>query len=333
MSYLYVVENGAHISISENYVKVQYREDSCRRIPIETLESISIFSKAQMTTQCTEECLRRGIPVAYYSKVGSYFGRLESTGHIRVEWQRKQAELYNSEFALELGKRILQAKIKNQEVVLLRYARSKGYDLTEEIRMMNISAQKLGACTQVEQLMGYEGTAARYYFQGLSKVVDEKFKFKGRSKRPPKDEFNAMLSLGYSILMNEIYGKLQNKGLNPYFGFIHRDKEKHPTLASDLMEEWRAVIVDSMVMSLVNGHEIELDNFIHDLDEPGYFLSNAGMKIFIGKLDKKILTDTRYLKYIDYPVSFRRGMELQIEQLIKAMEAENAEIYQPVRIR
>ncbi len=160
MSYLYVVENGAHISISENYVKVQYREDSCRRIPIETLESISIFSKAQMTTQCTEECLRRGIPVAYYSKVGSYFGRLESTGHIRVERQRKQAELYNSEFALELGKRILQAKIKNQEVVLLRYARSKGYDLTEEIRTMNISAQKLDACTQVEQLMGYEGTAS-----------------------------------------------------------------------------------------------------------------------------------------------------------------------------
>ena len=110
-------------------------------------------------------------------------------------------------------------------------------------------------------------------------------------------------------------------------------KEQHPTLASDLMKEWRAVIVDSMVMSLVNGHEIELDDFIHYLEEPGYFLSNAGMKIFIGKLDKKILTDTRYLKYIDYPVSFRRGMELQIEQLIKAMEAENAEIYQPVRIR
>ena len=113
MGYLYVTENGAKISISDNYVKVQYREDQCRQIPIETLESISIFSKAQMTTQCTIECLKRGIPVAYYSKVGSYFGRLESTGHIYVERQRKQCELYNTKFALELGKRILQAKIKN----------------------------------------------------------------------------------------------------------------------------------------------------------------------------------------------------------------------------
>ena len=76
------------------------------------------------------------------------------------------------------------------------------------------------------------GTAARYYFQGLGKLVDDPFKFHGRSRRPPKDEFNSMLSLGYSILMNEIYGKIQSKGLNPYFGFIHRDKEKHPTLAA-----------------------------------------------------------------------------------------------------
>ncbi|MCM1495120.1 MAG: CRISPR-associated endonuclease Cas1 [Bacteroides sp.] len=333
MSYLYVTEHGATISVSANYVKVQYRDDKCREIPIETLESISIFSKAQMTTQCTVECLKRGIPVAYYSKVGNYFGRLESTGHIHVERQRKQAELYNTEFALELGKRILYAKVKNQEVVLHRYARNQDCNIVEEVKMMHIACNKLAGCESIEQLMGYEGTAARYYFQGLSKLVDERFQFSGRSKRPPKDEFNAMLSLGYSILMNEIYGKIQNKGLNPYFGFIHRDKEKHPTLASDLMEEWRAVIVDSVVMSLVNGHEISLEHFQHDLDEPGFFLTNNGMKIFISKLDNKIHTDTKYLNYIEYPVSFRRGIELQIGQLVKAMEEEDVELYHPVRIR
>lgn len=333
MSCLYITENGAKISIFENYVKVQFREDQYREIPIETLESINIFGKAQMTTQCTVECLKRGISVAYYSKVGNYFGRLESTGHIHVGRQRKQCELYHTVFALELGKRIISAKIKNQEVLLLRYARNKSCDISEEIKMMNISYQKIDSCNHIDQLMGYEGTAAKYYFSGLSKVIEPQFKFHGRSKRPPKDEFNSMLSLGYAILLNEIYGKIQNKGLNPYFGFIHRDKEKHPTLASDLIEEWRAVIVDSVVMSLVNGHEIQIEDFDHDIYEPGYYLTNDGMKIFINKLENKLHTDIRYLNYIDYPVSFRRGMELQIGELVKAIEEQDANLYHPVRIR
>lgn len=228
---------------------------------------------------------------------------------------------------------MLQAKVKNQEVVLQRYKRGREVNLSEELKMMRISIQKMEGCQQIDQLMGYEGTAARYYFQGLAKVTEPEFYFQGRSKRPPKDEFNSMLSLGYSILLNEIYGKLQNKGLNPYFGFVHQDREKHPTLASDLMEEWRAVIVDSVVMSLVNGHEITKSHFRQNADMPGYYLTNEGMKIFIQKLEKKIHTDTRYLDYIDYPVSFRRAMELQIMQLVRAIEAEDVTLYQPIRIR
>lgn len=333
MSFLYVTENGAQIGIKDGYVEVRCKDDYVRRIPVETLECISIFGRSQMTTQCTVECLQRGIPVSYYSKSGSYFGRLESTGHIMVERQRKQDKLYESKFAFELGKRILYAKIKNQEVVLRRYARNKEEDIKEEITMIRILAHKLQACDTVEGMMGYEGNAAKYYFKGLSKLVDDKFKFNGRSKRPPRDEFNSMLSLGYSILMNEIYGKIQSKGLNPYFGFIHKDRERHPTLASDLIEEWRTVIVDSVVMSLVNGHEIFVEHFYHDIDEPGYFLSKEGMKIFINKLESKERTDTRYLTYIDYSVNFRRAIDLQVGQLVKAIEAEDFTIYEPVRIR
>ena len=333
MSYLYVTENGSTISLANNYIKVQYQGDKCREIPIETLESISIFCKAQMTTQCAIECMKRGIPVAYYSLGGRYYGRLESSEHVQVERQRKQAQLYDSSFAFELGREILRAKVKNQEALLRRYARSKECNIAEEIKMMNIFYGKIRKSDSVSQMMGYEGGAAKYYFQGLSKVIDEKYRFKGRSRRPPKDEFNAMLSLGYSIIMNEIYGIILNKGLNPYFGFIHRDREKHPTLASDLMEEWRSIIVDSVAMSLVNGHEIQLHHFQHDLDEPGYFLTKEGVKIFIDKLEKKERTETKYLSYIQYPVSFRRAMEIQVNRLVKAIEEEDASVYQPVRIR
>jgi CRISPR-associated protein Cas1 len=94
---------------------------------------------------------------------------------------------------------------------------------------------------------------------------------------------------------------------------MHKDKERHPTLASDMIEEWRAVIVDSTVMSLVNGKEISPDNFFTYDDKPGVFIDKDGMKIFIRKLERKFITPSRYLAYADYPVSFRRGIGLQLE--------------------
>ena len=175
--------------------------------------------------------------------------------------------------------------------------------------------------------------AARAYFRGLAKLVDPAFAFQGRSKRPPKDPFNSMLSLGYSLLMNVVYGELENKGLNPYFGMMHRDREKHPTLASDLMEEWRAVIVDSTVMSLVNGHEILLEHFVRKEDTPGIFLTKEGIRRFITKMEQKFSTKSRYLEELSYPVSFRRGIGLQIDKLIHAMEEGDTEQYTPIRIR
>ena len=133
--------------------------------------------------------------------------------------------------------------------------------------------------------------------------------------------------------MNEVYCKIDTKGLNPYFGFMHRDAEKHPTLASDLMEEWRAIIVDSTVMSMINGHEIALDDFATRLDEPGIYLQKKGLKKYLNKLEKKLQTSVKYLSYVDYSVSFRKAIQLQVNQLAKAIEMEDVNIYEPVRIR
>lgn len=333
MSYLYVVEQGSVLGLESNCVKVVVKDRPSQKIPIENLESISIFGHSQMTTQCMVECLNRDIPVAFYARNGRYFGHLESTRHIRTERQRKQDHLYESVFSLEIAKRIITSKIHNQEVLLRRYSRNRGCELAEELRQMMSAASKVENCKTTEQIMGYEGIAARFYFHGLSKLTDPAFSFNGRSKRPPKDEFNAMLSFGYSLLMNEIYGKIVSRGLNPYFGFIHKDHERHPTLASDLMEEWRAVIVDSMVMALVNGYEITKEHFISESEEKGYFLNDEGMRIFISKMEKKLSTETQYLDYADYPVDFRRSMELQIGELIKAIEENDASVYKPLWIR
>ena len=333
MSLLYVNENSAQIGIEANRCFVKYADGMKKMIPIETLESITIMGHAQMTTQCVQECLKRGIPVSYYSKGGSYFGRLHSTGHVNAKRQRMQSALYQSDFALELSKKIIRAKLKNQMVVLRRYEKSKKIAVKEQLKMIHICREKIGQCLYIPEIMGYEGQGAKAYFEGLSMLIEPEFQFHGRSRRPPMDEFNSMISLGYTIIMNELYGKIEAKGLNPYFGFLHRDNEKHPTLASDMMEEWRAVIVDAVAMSMINGHEILKDDFVINAEEPGCFLTRSGIKKYLAKLEKKLQTDVRYLDYVDYAVRFRRGIALQIDLLVKAIENDDAGIYRPIEIR
>lgn len=333
MSYLYVNENGAVIGIEANQFYVKYKNGMTKMIPAETLESITVLGKVQLSTQCVEACLRRGIPVAYFSKGGVYFGRLSSTGHINAQRQRKQSLLYDTDFALEFSRKIVSAKMKNQSVVAKRYAGGKTEKAEGLLREMKICQRKSLEASSIRQLMGYEGQCAKRYFELLSLCINPEFSFSGRNKRPPRDEFNSMISLGYSILMNEIYSKIELKGLNPYFGFMHRDAENHPTLASDLMEEWRAVLIDSTVMSLINGHEITKADFEMDTEEPGCYITRNGMSIYLKKLEKKFQTDMRYLDYLDYAVSFRRAIELQINSLVKAIEAEDASLYHPIMIR
>ena len=138
MSLLFVNENSAVVGIEANQCYVKYADGMRTLVPIETLESITIMGRAQMTTQCVQECLKRGIPVAYFSKGGIYFGKLQSTGHINAERQRKQCSLYESEFAVNLARNIISAKLKNQQVVLRRYEKSRGISVEKSLKMIHI---------------------------------------------------------------------------------------------------------------------------------------------------------------------------------------------------
>ena len=332
MSYLYICEQGATVGYEGSRFYVRYKDDMLKSIPGETLETIEVFGNIQLTTQCIAECLKRGVNVAFYSSKGSYYGRLTSTNHVNVNRQRIQAEL-TDEFKLSMAKNIINAKVKNQSVILRRYARNQDKNADEAITRMMYLAKKMDACESTEEIMGYEGAAARIYFAELGKLIDPAFAFTGRNRRPPLDPFNSVISLGYSKILNEIYGKLEGKGLNPYFGILHKDREKHPTLASDLMEEWRAVLIDSIAMSMFNGHEFNKTDFVKDESTGAVTLEKSGFKTFLGKLENKLHADNNYLTYVDYRVSFRRAIDLQVNQLCKAIESDDPGLYKPIMIR
>lgn len=326
MSYLYVCEQGASIGLADNRFQIKCRDGMVKSIPAEALEVIEVFGKVQITTQCIEECLKRGVNILYYSTNGAYYGRLISTNHVNVQRQRLQAERTKDlDFRIAFSKRLIDAKIRNQIVVMRRYARHGNYNVERSVVEMQNMYKKLENAKSIEQVMGYEGTAAKTYFRELGRMIDPQFAFSGRTRRPPKDPFNSLISLGYSIILNEFYGKIEGKGLNPYFGVMHSDHEKHPTLASDLMEEWRAVLIDSLALSMLNGHELCKDDFYTETEQPGVFLEKDGFKKYIQKLENKFRTETRYLSYIDYSVSFRRAMDLQINQFVKVLETNDVE--------
>ena len=230
VSILYVSDPEARLSFKENRVIATYPDGAKHSLPVESVESITLLTKVQITTQCLEECLSRGIPVAFFSKGGRYFGRLVSTGHVNAALQRCQSALYDTPFAVELSRRILAGKIKNQQVVMRRYAKSRGIDVQDLDGRICIYMKKVSLVDTIEEMMGYEGQCAKLYFQGLSRCIEPAFSFRGRSRRPPMDPFNSLISLGCSVLMNEVYNEIETKGLHPYFGFMHRDAEKHPTM-------------------------------------------------------------------------------------------------------
>lgn len=333
MCCLYITEQGIKLGVTDNRLLIEKAGIVSQEYPMDNVDEINLFGGIQLTEKCAVECMRRNIPVAYFSRNGGYYGRLNSLMNGNAKRQRLQARLYDSQFAIDFGRRLIYGKIHNQMVVLQRYSRSTKINTNYEQGMMMDTMNRLIFCLSYKEIMGQEGIAAKYYFQGLSKVIGPKFLFVGRSKRPPLDPVNSMLSLGYNMLAKEIQGKIEQKGLNPYFGLLHRDRENHPTLVSDIMEEWRAAIVDSTVLSLVNGHEIDLVHFYTSTEDGGVYMNKEGMDIFFRKVRKKMDTCIKYLDYVDYRVTFRYAMDLQLMQFIKAMEDENVAMYTPITLR
>lgn len=332
MSSLYVNESGAVISIDGGYFCVTRKNGLVRKLPRELLESITIFGNSSITTPCLQECLRRGVQVHYFSGKGAYYGKLISTRQVNGARLREQILAFeNSDFCLSLAKKIAAAKIRNQIVLLRRYQRGRETSVDDCVHGMKRLEERVERTENTEELMGVEGAAARSYFLGLSRLVRPEFSFSGRNRQPPRDPFNAMLSLGYTLLLYEIYAEIESRGMTPYIGFYHRIHSGHPCLASDLMEEWRAMVVDAVVMSLVQGNEIQAEQFEPDEETGGVLLRPDGMKIFIQKMERKFESTVRYLDNAD--CSLRRCFYKQTSALAKAIEQRDTSLYQPVLIR
>ena len=334
MSFLYITEYDANLSVKDGSILLKSKTGD-RELPVEHLEGILLFGNASMTKECSRILLQKGIPVTLLSKSGAFFGKLESTRHVNIVRQRAQFRQGDDpSFCLGFAKRIIEAKINNQIVMLRRYNRHRNAAEADALAgKMLIQKHKVQACNAIDSLMGTEGICARYYFAALCLLVNEEFHFTGRSKMPPRDPFNSLLSLGYTMLMYEAYTACINKGLHPYAGFLHKDKASHPALASDLIEEWRAALVDSLVLNQLNSGAFKPEDFETETETQGVNLTPDALKRFIRAYEEKLMVKSRYIEEAAYPMTFRAAVMHQAGSLAKAVETGDYSVYSPLQLR
>ncbi|MCL1890712.1 MAG: CRISPR-associated endonuclease Cas1 [Coriobacteriia bacterium] len=307
-------------------------DGSERKLPFMDVSGISVFGKPQLSTQLIRECLSENIPISFYSDDGHFFGHISSSERIDPLRQKKQIYLTdNQEFCLCWSRAIISAKIQNSIALLSSFSDVCEFD-SSDIRHLNHSMASLELADSVEMLLGFEGNAAKNYFECLPKLLqNEDFIFSGRSARPPKDPFNSMLSYGYSIFYRNIIGAIERHGLHPYFAYMHKLKFGHASLASDLIEEYRAPLIDKTVVELVNSGEIEVSDFYKN-DAGAIYMTKNALKMLTDRFSEIIAKNQQYFVNGGDKKSygFQVMLDKKITSLIHAIEKRDASIYRPL---
>ena len=322
---LIVHEPQAWLSKKGDLIQVSVNGSVISKHPLHLLRSIFIYGAAQLSTQVICTCLTEGIQVVFFSPAGKFIGKLDTLTISGLDSRHGQYKIAESEIhSVKIAVPMIKAKINNQRVLLQRNGflqDRSSLDLLRELRKKTANVQSR------EELQGIEGKAAAVYFDNFTSMLrNEAFAdlFSGRNRRPPRDPVNAMLSLGYSILSSEISGICSAVGLDPACGLLHAPRFGRPALALDIMEEFRPLIVDSVVLSVINRNSVELDDFI--FSSQGCVLKKSAHQAFWNAYARRMSEELIHPTF-HYRMSYRRLIEIQVRQLWRIFRGDCTEYY------
>jgi len=277
--------------------------------------------------------MRRNIPVVFLTVGGEYKGRLIGAetgfGGLRLN-QYNYAQ--NPALALELARAIVYGKLRNQRALLLRYGRRKtDAALSEAAERIGGLAERSGRCQTLNSLNGCEGKAGAIYFGVFKRLLKHEWPFEKRVRRPPSDPVNVLLSFGYTILLHNVQGTVSTVGLDPYVGFLHQIAYNRPSLALDMMEEFRPLVVDSVVMRCLNNEIVRPAHFHPgETAERPIVLDDEGRAKFIRELQARFADEFQHPDTAER-VCYQRCIELQVRRLARALREGGA--YQSFIVR
>ncbi len=262
---LYITTPEAFLSLDGENIVVKKDENTSTRLPLHNLENIVCFTWQGASPALMGACAERNIGLSFLTPNGRFQARVTGRAKGNVLLRKKQFEVSEKEAqSIPIAASFLLGKISNSRKVIDRAIRDHAMLVNVETLMgasnfMKETLRTIPTCKSTGDLMGFEGSAAKVYFSVFDNLILQQrgdFFFKERSRRPPLDNMNALLSFLYTLLTNETASALETVGLDPYIGFLHRDRPGRPSLALDLIEELRPVLVDRLALSLVNRKQI-----------------------------------------------------------------------------
>ncbi len=291
---LYLTKPDLYLSKQGDEIAIRQDDKIIKSYPHHILDNIICFSYLGASPAVMKLCMENQIGLSFHTPQGQFCGRVIGKTHGNVLLRRKHYHIADEDNSLIFAKNIILAKISNTYKYLIRFQKdhknvvdNEQFDIVK--KEFKKILKKLPTITNKDTLRGLEGQAAALYFGLFNQFIltdEETFHFDNRSRRPPKDPINALLSFGYSMLAHECQSALESVGLDSYVGFFHTDQSGRASLALDLMEEFRCYLVDRFVISLINNRQLKKKHFF--LQENGsVLLTDNGRTFFLDKWQQR----------------------------------------------
>lgn len=349
MAILYVTEQGATLLKRGERLVVEKQKKIIHWVHAHKVEQVILMGQVSLTPGAIAYLLEAGIDTVFLSYYGRYRGRLLAHLGKNIELRQLQFQrLADPARRLEFARAFVAGKLYNCRVLLRRQNQERPEEeVTAAVHQLRRLGRQVEGAADLETLMGLEGRAAAVYFRAFGRLLRvPDLAFDGRRRRPPPDPVNVLLSLGYTLLANAVYTQVHVAGLDPYLGSLHGVEYGRPSLVLDLMEEFRPVLVDALVLTLVNRRILRATDFFRPEDrEPAAFdfaeteplregypilLGHQGLKKFVTYFERRLQQRVFYLPR-ENRLRFRDILLEQVRRFIRALE--DQEPYQPFLVR
>jgi CRISP-associated protein Cas1 len=331
MATLYVTEPGARIEKEYRRLLVTKRDDVLLAVPLGRVSEVVLVGWVGATTPALLMLLDEGIPLSFVTRTGKLRGRLTPPSPKNMPLRHAQYDrARDPDFCLEVSRAIVDGKLRNSRALAYRIRRAHPEIACRWLERIEQAVRAVAQASDMNALRGIEGAAAKAYFYVLRSALRPEMTFEKRTRRPPRDPANSLLSLGYTLLTQNLMTACEVVGLDPYDGFFHADKYGRPALALDLVEEFRGPVVDSVVRLVINKRVIRPKDFT-EREDGGIYLSNRALRKFLRQYAHRLNTAILH-PYYDRRLTYQRVFEVQARLLAKTIQGE-LDKYPPFRVR
>ena len=334
MGTVYIIHEDAFIGKTDERLTVKANGQKILDIPLLKTEGIVVLGRATVSPAAIHELLERHIPLSFLTATGRYLGCLQPEVTKNIFVRRAQWSVnVDSPQAVHCVQGFIRGKLKNYRHLLSRRKREKtNFPLENAITQLEKIILALANVSSIDSLRGLEGAGSAAYFGAFNHLIlCPTFEFCQRVRRPPTDPVNALLSLGYALLRHDLQSAVNLVGFDPYLGYLHTERYGRPSLALDLMEEFRPLVVDAVVLSAINNQRLKPQDFVSEPLSHAVSLTKDGLKIFLRLYEQKKQSTFKH-PVMNRQCTYQQAFEWQARLLAKYLMGET-EQYPPVILK